>query len=232
MKEQWDQLGIFTDDQFYLLLETIKNSSRRTKERDYVIIMMMAKLGIRISQVLQTRTDDIDFVSNWIKLPKTTSKTKIQQSFFMDPELARVIRRYITKYIYLFKEEYIFYARNSTGLHLNSRSFRDQWEYYLAGANLIIPIGVDENNITRYKYNIHSLRHYFITKTIQNNPYMHLSEIKEVTGHKKADAIEKWYRNRVEKPQLIKEIFLNNYTREKTMKLIWEKEITERGSSH
>ncbi|WP_262984112.1 tyrosine-type recombinase/integrase [Bacillus thuringiensis] len=77
----------------------LKQPNQRTYAgvRDYVLMILLADIGMRISEVLNFQLEDIDFKTNVIKLKGTNTKNRKTQYVPIPPKTSKLIRELIVE---------------------------------------------------------------------------------------------------------------------------------------
>jgi site-specific recombinase XerD len=169
-KEEKNPTVLFKNEYKALLFEAQGNS------RDYAILLMFLKSGIRESELAALELSDIDFVHD--ELIVREGKGKKERKIPLMPELKRVLRRYVAdreRQANIIDEETLFLARNGTSL--NPSSIRKLVKKYYAKAGV-------------RKSGVHTLRHTFSAHNVNNG--MSIADLQKVLGHKKKETTLKY----------------------------------------
>ena len=153
-----------TNEEVESFINDIKNSNCYTSPRDYAIVTMLAYTGLRISECLSIRFDDIDWKQKELIV---TGKGNKQRTVYLNNKVCDAVNNYIknnrTKENYgdNIKSEFIFISSRSN--KLTTQRINQIFDEY--------------NN----KIHPHSLRHWFCTHALESN--MNLHEIANQAGH-------------------------------------------------
>ena len=161
-------------------IEDLLKSIPREKKadiRDYTIILIAARLGLRLSDILNIKLKDIDWKNNKIKViqPKTNNLNILPLS----KEVGWAIIDYINKSRPKCNNEYLFVKMNYPFEKLkqftNFNKYFDKCDF----------------KIEDTKKGIHNLRHSFATNLLDNDIPIHI--ISSVLGHKFTDTTSNTY---------------------------------------
>jgi len=140
-------------------------------KRDYAILLIAAKLGLRTSEVKDLQLKDLNWEANKIKIIQV--KTARIQNLFILEDVGFVIIDYLkngrpnVKNNNLFlKHVPLFYSLSKVGIY-------DIVQKYFQRANIKIPKGK--------KHGFHSLRHSLASQLLENNTPVPV--MSEVLGH-------------------------------------------------
>ena len=86
--------SIYTNDELRILLESFDRSTI-TGKRNYAIVLLALRLGIRVGDIVELRIKDIDFQQKKIRFKQ--KKTQVPQSLELLPEIEYAITDYLTK---------------------------------------------------------------------------------------------------------------------------------------
>ena len=153
-----------TNNEVDVFLNDIKNDNKNTAKRDYAIVMLLAYTGLRISECLSIKFNDIDWRNKELTV---TGKGNKQRIVYLSDKVCDILNDYIqnnrTKENYgdNINSEYIFISSRSQ--KLTTQRINQIFDEY--------------NN----KIHPHSLRHWFCTHALESN--MNLHEIANQAGH-------------------------------------------------
>jgi integrase/recombinase XerC len=144
--------------------------------RDYAIIQTFLQTGIRLSELVNLRVDDVDFEHRILTVRQGKGK-KDRQIPLVD-EAVKALRNYLryrnTELI--LDDETFFLAKNGTSLNVSSVK-------YLV-AKYVKKAGI------RKKVSVHTLRHTFGAH--KADKHMSLATLQELMGHKKKETTLKY----------------------------------------
>ena len=120
--------------------------------RDYVMCLFIIDTGIRPSEVVQLRKDDINYVVKQVCLRREITKTRVARIVPVSDYILKMIRQLHSYEIEQWKNEYVFCS--SEGERLNTTSLRHNIH------KVALKTGV---NLTPYDF-----RHIFATTYIRN----------------------------------------------------------------
>jgi site-specific recombinase XerD len=144
--------------------------------RDYAIIQTFLQTGIRLSELVNLRVDDVDFEHRILTVRQGKGK-KDRQIPLVD-EAAKALRNYLryrnTELI--LDDDIFFLAKNGTSLNVSSVK-------YLV-AKYVKKAGI------RKKVSVHTLRHTFGAH--KADKHMSLATLQELMGHKKKETTLKY----------------------------------------
>ena len=163
--------GVLYKEQYKALLYEASDSTR-----DYAIIMTFLQTGIRLSELVNLRIDDIDFENKLLTVRQGKGK-KDRQIPLVDEEV-KALRNYIrfrnTEIV--LDDDILFLAKNGTSLNVSSVK-------HLV-AKCVKKAGI------RKKVSVHTLRHTFGTHKIDRG--MSIATLQELMGHRKKEATLKY----------------------------------------
>jgi integrase/recombinase XerC len=142
--------------------------------RDFAIVMLFLQSGLRVSELVNLRVDDVDFVSKEITVRQ--GKGRKDRVVPLVGLAADALKDYLA--IREADPEYdnVFIARNGTSMDVRTVRYRIH-EYYKEA-------GIKKNA------SVHTLRHTFATHQIHNG--LKLNQLKEVLGHKQMETTYKY----------------------------------------
>lgn len=147
--------------------EVIKflNNVKEDSFRNYVLVILMSNIGLRISEALNLKLDDICFSSR--ELIIRSGKGNKQRTVYLNDLTLSVLRDYIDndrkKYLYSKTSQYIFIGQKSPQPMMR-QSFNKIFNKY---SDIITP---------------HQLRHFFATNML-NKGILDIRELASVLGH-------------------------------------------------
>lgn len=142
--------------------------------RDFAIVMLFLQSGLRVSELVNLRLDDVDFVSKEITVRQ--GKGRKDRVVPLVGQAHEALKAYLT--IREAGPEYdnVFIARNGTSMDVRTVRYRIHKYYKEAGI--------------KKKASVHTLRHTFATHQIHNG--LKLNQLKEVLGHKQMETTYKY----------------------------------------
>jgi integrase/recombinase XerC len=163
--------GILYKEQYKALLYEASDNIR-----DYAIIMTFLQTGIRLSELVNLRVEDVDFEHRMLTVRQGKGK-KDRQIPLVD-EAAKALRNYLryrnTELIV--DDDILFLAKNGTSFNVSSVKY-------------IVAKYVKKAGI-RKKVSVHTLRHTFGAHKADKQ--MSLASLQELMGHKKKETTLKY----------------------------------------
>jgi integrase len=160
----------FTKEETTLLLKSITKDN--TKERrDYAMILLAARIGLRSSDIVNLKFNHIDWETSQITLVQQKTKTPI--TLPLQKDVGEAIINYIKNGRPEVDIPYIFIRENPPYTQLYAASLYTIVDGYLKRAKIKIPAG--------RKHGPHALRHSLATRLLENN--ISISTIKEILSH-------------------------------------------------
>ncbi len=150
-------------------------------ERDKLIIELFYSTGIRRDELLNIRTNNIDFDNYLIKILGKRNKERIIP---MLPKLSKNILNYISKY---YPSEFLFESKKSKKLS-SSTIYRIVNKYFRAVS-------------AKVKVSPHVLRHTFATHMLNNGA--DINTIKEILGHSSLSSTQLY--TKIKLPKIVKD---------------------------
>ena len=164
----------FTKEQANELLQSITNNTVRER-RDYAMLMLAARLGLRASDIANLKFSSIDWEKNEINLVQ--QKTNISVKLPLLKDVGEAIINYVQNGRPNVKDAYVFIRENRPYIKLSGSSLHMIVDGYLKRAKIKIPAG--------QKHGPHALRHSLATLLLENN--IPISTIKEILAHKSSE---------------------------------------------
>jgi integrase/recombinase XerC len=170
-KREDKEPGILYKEQYKALLYEASDNVR-----DYAIIMTFLQTGIRLSELVNLRVEDVDFEHRILTVRQGKGK-KDRQIPLVD-EAAKALRNYLRyRNTELIVDDDIFFlAKNGTSLNVSSVK-------YLV-AKYVKKAGI------RKKVSVHTLRHTFGAHKADKQ--MGIATLQELMGHKKKETTLKY----------------------------------------
>lgn len=112
-------LEFISDDDFKRLLRAL-DISKFSEYRDFVIVQLLLDTGMRISECLMIKVNDLNLVKRFIWLPAKNTKGKRGRSVFFSEKMAGQIRKWI-KYKDRYRDsDFLFCTNNGKPLQANN----------------------------------------------------------------------------------------------------------------
>lgn len=164
----------FTKEQANELLQSITNNTVRER-RDYAMLMLAARLGLRTSDIVNLKFSSIDWEKNEINLVQ--QKTNISVKLPLLKDVGEAIINYVQNGRPSVQDAYVFIREKKPYEKLSGSSLHMIVDGYLKRAKIKIPAG--------QKHGPHALRHSLATLLLENN--IPISTIKEILAHKSSE---------------------------------------------
>ena len=140
-------------DHFRRMLKHIKKNpaNRDLRDRDYMLMVLMGNMALRVSEVAILRIDQFSGARG--RVPKITVKAKKKRSsaatktIYIHPRVLDKVKAYIKKHTYA-GDEYLFIGGTGNG-HLGERQISNIFNTYADGCGF------------REAYSTHALRHMY-----------------------------------------------------------------------
>jgi len=160
----------FSKEETTLLLENITNDNAKER-RDYAMILLAARVGLRSSDIVNLKFSNIDWESSQITLIQQKTNTPVTLTLLKD--VGEAIINYIKNGRPEVDTPYIFIRENPPYTQLYAASLYTIVDGYLKRAKIKIPAGK--------KHGPHALRHSLATRLLENN--IPIATIKEILSH-------------------------------------------------
>ncbi|WP_257206411.1 tyrosine-type recombinase/integrase [Bacillus cereus] len=162
-------------DQLKILL---KQPDQRTyaRFRDYVLMMLLADTGMRISEALNLQQEDIDFKTNVIELKGTSTKNRKTRYVSISQKTSKLLRELIAK-IEEFDTPYI--SATVYGNTIDPARFRQRLKMY-----------GDKAKIKGLRVSPHTFRHTFAKYYPLNNG--DVMTLQKILGHSSIEMVRKY----------------------------------------
>lgn len=164
-----------TDTQFKNLVQQF-NLGNYVEYRDYVITHLLIDTGMRISECLSIKIEDIDFTKKLIFLPAENTKGKKDRAVFYSNKMALLIKRWLMYRDIYTNTTYLFSTQRGTPI-INSvyeKNFRNYCKR--AGLENVSP---------------HTLRNNFAKRFLMNGGNIFI--LSQILGHSSVEVTEQAY---------------------------------------
>jgi site-specific recombinase XerD len=143
-------------------------------ERDFAIVMLFLQSGLRVSELVNLKLNDVDFESREITVRQ--GKGRKDRVVPLVGQALDALKVYLEVREVSPEYDNVFLARNKTSMDPRTVRYRIQKYYKDAGI--------------RKKASVHTLRHTFATHQIHNG--LKINQLKDVLGHKKMETTYKY----------------------------------------
>jgi integrase len=164
----------FTQSQTTALLESITNNNSKER-RDYAMILLAARVGLRASDITNIKFSNIDWEKNEINIVQQKTGTPIKLPLLKD--VGEAIINYVKNGRPDVSDPHIFIRELAPHVKFSQSSLHMIVDGYLKRAKIKIPSG--------QKHGPHALRHSLATRLLEND--IPISTIKEILAHKSTD---------------------------------------------
>lgn len=164
----------FTKDESNALLNSISRNTSKER-RDYAMILLAARLGLRASDIANLQLNNIDWEYNQINLVQQKNNTPLTLPLLKD--VGEAIINYIKNGRPNIDIQYVFLRENAPYSQINASALHMIVDGYLKRAKIKISAGK--------KHGPHALRHSIATLLLENN--IPISTIKEILSHKSSE---------------------------------------------
>jgi site-specific recombinase XerD len=163
--------GTFTKEESTALLNSIGDSTSKER-RDYAMILLAARLGLRSSDIVNLKFANIDWKRNQISIVQKKTKTPIILPLLND--VGEAIINYLKNGRPDVNSQHIFIRESAPYTGVKASSLYTIVDGYVKRAKIKIPLG--------RKHGPHALRHSIATQLLNSN--ISISTIKEILSHK------------------------------------------------
>lgn len=164
----------YTEDEVNRLLSCVDKSYSKGK-RDYAMMLLAARLGLRSSDICNLQFSSIDWENNKINIVQ--QKTKNPLSLPLLKDVGEAIIDYIKNGRFDSPENYVFLRENPPYTKINSCSLFSIVDKYMKRAKIKIPTGK--------KHGPHALRHSLSSLLLEKK--VPLPIISEILAHKSTE---------------------------------------------
>jgi integrase/recombinase XerC len=142
--------------------------------RDFAIVMLFLQTGLRVSELVNLKLEDVDFVSR--ELTVRQGKGRKDRVVPLVGQAGAALKTYLAIRDSSTEYDNVFLARNGTSMDVRTVRYRIHKYYVEAGI--------------KKKASVHTLRHTFATHQIHNG--LKLNQLKEVLGHRQMETTYKY----------------------------------------
>ncbi len=161
----------FTKEETTLLLNSVTNDNPKER-RDYAMMLLAARIGLRSSDIVNLKFNNINWETNQITIKQQKTDTLATLPLLKD--VGEAIINYIKNGRPKVDSQHIFIRENPPYAQLSASSLHMIVDGYLKRAKIKIPAGK--------KHGPHALRHSLATLLLENN--VPITTIKEILSHK------------------------------------------------
>jgi site-specific recombinase XerD len=142
--------------------------------RDFAIVMLFLQSGLRVSELVNLKIQDVDFASREITVRQ--GKGRKDRVVPLVKQAEQALKAYLKERDSLPEYDEVFIARNGTSMDQRTVRYRIHKYYKEAGI--------------KKKASVHTLRHTFSTHQIHNG--LKINQLKEVLGHRRMETTYKY----------------------------------------
>jgi site-specific recombinase XerD len=142
--------------------------------RDFAVIMLFLQTGLRVSELVNLKLQDVDFASR--ELTVRQGKGRKDRVVPLVGQAHQALKAYLAVREGDPEYDNVFLAQNGTSMDMRTVRYRIKKYYEEAGI--------------RKKASVHTLRHTFATHQIHNG--LKLNQLKEVLGHRQMETTYKY----------------------------------------
>ena len=161
----------FTKEETTALLNSITDNTPKER-RDYAMILLAARLGLRSSDIVNLKFGNIDWKRNQIDIVQKKTKRPIILPFLND--VGEAIINYLKNGRPDVDNQHIFIRESAPYTEIKASSLYTIVDGYVKRAKIKIPLG--------RKHGPHALRHSIATQLLNSN--VSIATIKEILSHK------------------------------------------------
>lgn len=166
-----------TDEEYKKLIKTL-DCTKFHEFRDYTVINLIFDTGMRLSETLHLKVNDIDLLRRTILIPADNTKSKKDRVVFYSTEMAKLLQRWL-KFKDAMQETDLLFPTQRTNTILANPNFESNFRGYLKRAKI-------NKNITP-----HGLRNNFSRRFLLNGG--NLLILSKILGHSSVTVTEKAY---------------------------------------
>lgn len=164
----------FSKKETQILLENIACNNPKER-RDYAMILLAARLGLRSSDIVSLKFENINWEKSEISIVQQKTKKALKLPLLND--VGEAIINYIKNGRPNIQDSYIFIRESKPYTKMNRGSLFTIVDQYLKRANIKIPAG--------QRHGPHALRHSLATLLLEDN--VPISTIKEILAHQSVE---------------------------------------------
>jgi site-specific recombinase XerD len=142
--------------------------------RDFAMVMLFLQSGLRVSELVTLKIQDVDFASREITVRQ--GKGRKDRVVPLVKQAEQALRAYLKVRDAQPEYDEVFIARNGTSMDVRTVRYRIHKYYKDAGI--------------KKKASVHTLRHTFSTHQIHNG--LKINQLKEVLGHRRMETTYKY----------------------------------------
>jgi integrase/recombinase XerC len=161
--------AILLKTEYKALLQVAGDNSR-----DFAIVMLFLQSGLRVSELVNLKIQDVDFTSREITVRQ--GKGRKDRVVPLVKQAEQALKAYLKVRDALPEYDEVFIARNGTSMDQRTVRYRIHKYYKEAGI--------------KKKASVHTLRHTFSTHQIHNG--LKINQLKEVLGHRRMETTYKY----------------------------------------
>ena len=155
-RDEWDFMmdpAHFKQMLRFIKKQPLRRMKKEFQRRDYMLMVLMGNLGLRISEVVVLQKKHFDLLRRKYPVAKVpTAKQRARDAtkpVYVHPKVAEAIHKYFLEYVYK-NQKYLFPGGSGDG-HVSDRWVRDIFYHYVRECEF------------EEAYTPHSLRHMFIS---------------------------------------------------------------------
>lgn len=176
---------VYTQNEIEKLIHQI-DINRDSGIRDKAIILLAASCGIRASDIVNLRFENIDFITHELNIVQV--KTSIPLILILSDELLYLLKKYHDELRPLSNFQYLFLNQNAPYNPVSTSGVRYLVTKYLIKANI---------NITNKKHGPHSLRSSLATAMVNSDVSYEI--VQKTLGHKNLKSLKSYIKVDIEK---------------------------------
>jgi integrase/recombinase XerC len=161
--------AILLKTEYKALLQVAGDNSR-----DFAIVMLFLQSGLRVSELVNLKIQDVDFASREITVRQ--GKGRKDRVVPLVKQAEQALKAYLKERNSLPEYDEVFIARNGTSMDQRTVRYRIHKYYKEAGI--------------KKKASVHTLRHTFSTHQIHNG--LKINQLKDVLGHRRMETTYKY----------------------------------------
>ena len=164
----------FTKQETQALLQSIACNNSKER-RDYAMLLLAARLGLRSSDIVKLKFENINWEKSAISLIQQKTKKALTLPLLND--VGEAIINYVKNGRPNVQDSHIFIRENKPYTCINSGSLFTIVDGYLKRANIKVP--------AKHRHGPHALRHSLATLLLEDN--IPIATIKEILAHKSVE---------------------------------------------